>query len=134
MKTENMTFSEALEAMKQGCKVRRKEWDNNEVAKDDYLYIDGGAFCDSKGDRFYSLKDFVILATDWEIYTEPKPEPQFEVGELVMMRDCNDDNWKPRHFAKIDIDGYYLPISGGFFKQCAKFDKDIVFTYKPAKQ
>lgn len=28
MKTENMTFSEALEAMKQGYKVRREDWED----------------------------------------------------------------------------------------------------------
>lgn len=32
------------------------------------------------------VKNGIIIATDFEIYTEPKPEPQFEIGELVMMR------------------------------------------------
>lgn len=77
MKTENMTFSEALEAMKQGYKVKR----------------------------------------------------------LVMMRDRIDLKWFPEHFAHYEPkkEVPYMAISGRDYVQCAKFDKDIVFTNKPAK-
>lgn len=100
MKTENMTFSEALEAMKQGHKVNRKEWYNNAVTKDDYLCVIGNLLMNSDRRPFSALKSEIILATDWQIYTEPKPEPQFEIGELVMVRDSDDENWTPEYFSR----------------------------------
>lgn len=124
MKTENMTFSEALEAMKQGYKVRREDWE-------DGLY------------RVMAFNSFTIIENsngeniiaDWGIYNEPKPEPQFEIGELVMMRDRIDSKWFPEHFAHYEPkkEVPYMAISGRDYVQCAKFDKDIVFTNKPAK-
>lgn len=134
MKTDNMTFSEALEAMKQGYKVRRKEWDNNAVAKDDYLCIIGNMLMNSDRQFFSVLKSEIILATDWEIYTEPKPEPQFEIGELVMMRNNDNETWMPEYFArKTDTELPYQTIGQIYYRQCAKLDKDIVFTNKPVK-
>lgn len=69
-------------------------------------------------------------------YEEPKHEPQFEIGELVMMRDEDSHLWMPKHFSHKEKDGCFYPISDSYhnYKQCAKFDKDIVFTNKPAKQ
>lgn len=85
MKTENMTFSEALEAMKQGYKVRREDWEDGlyrVMAFNSFTIIEN-----SNGENIIAEYVSNILATDWGIYNEPKPEPQFEIGELVMMRD-----------------------------------------------
>lgn len=130
MKTENMTFSEALEAMKQGYKVKRASWTAGYIylKNKDIVYDD----CDNK---FDGVSIGYIFATDWEIYNEPKPEPKFEIGELVMMRDRIDLKWFPEHFAHYEPkkEVPYMAISGRDYVQCAKFDKDIVFTNKPAK-
>lgn len=125
-----MTFSEAIEAMKQGYKVRHSMWS----AKYYYYHIHNGVIVDSDYEEIVDIDTGDILSDHWEIYTEPKPEPQFEIGELVMMRDDESQKWLPLHFARRDANRYFYPISGGFFKQCAKFDKDIVFTNKPAKR
>lgn len=64
MKTENMTFSEALEAMKQGYKVKRASWTAG------YIYLK------NKDIVYDDVSIDYIFATDWEIYNEPKPEPK----------------------------------------------------------
>lgn len=98
MKTENMTFSEALEAMKQGYKVRKKDWiDGTYISM--IIHPSCTKIINHYGSEVVSLPMLTILATDWEIYNEPKPEPQFEIGELVMMRDRIDSKWFPEHFA-----------------------------------
>lgn len=69
-----------------------------------------------------------------KIINYTKPQSQFEIGELVMMRDFDDEIWEPEHFAKtFDSKGpnCYQSIGGSIYCQCAKFDKDIVFTNKP---
>lgn len=128
-----MTFSEALEAMKQGYKVRRKDWEDGlyrVMASNSFTIIEN-----SNGENIIAEYVSNILATDWEIYNKPKPEPQFEIGELVMMRDRIDSKWFPEHFAHYEpkIEVPYMAISGRDYVLCAKFDKDIVFTNKPAK-
>jgi hypothetical protein len=128
-----MTFSEALEAMKQGYKVRREDWEDGlyrVMAFNSFTIIEN-----SNGENIIAEYVSNILATDWEIYNEPKPEPQFEIGELVMMRDRIDSKWFPEHFAHYEPkkEVPYMAISGRDYVQCAKFDKDIVFTNKPAK-
>lgn len=129
MKTENMTFSEALEAMKQGYKVKRASWSVGYIyLKNTNIVIDD---CDNGFER---VSIDYIFATDWEIYNEPKPEPQFGIGELVMMRENDNTQWFPKHFARVNANGSYQSIGGSYWKQCAKFDKDIVFTNKPAKE
>lgn len=133
MKTENMTFSEALEAMKQGYKVRREDWEDGlyrVMAFNSFTIIEN-----SNGENIIAEYVSNILATDWEIYNEPNPEPKFEIGELVMMRDRIDSKWFPEHFAHYEPkkEVPYMAISGRDYVQCAKFDKDIVFTNKPAK-
>lgn len=132
MKTENMTFSEALEAMKQGYKVRRKEW-----GKHLFWYIENKTLKGAHGEDIELSNTFILFATDWKIYTEPKPEPQFEIGELVMMR-FKGCNWLPKHFSRKlkspDYNRHYESTEGYLYHECAKFDKNIVFTNKPAKQ
>lgn len=126
-----MTFSEALEAMKQGHKVRREHWDNYQ-----YLLIDESYIINAENEYVNKIGKDSLLATDWEIYNKPKPEPEFEIGELVMMRDRIDLKWFPEHFAHYEPkkEVPYMAISGRDYVQCAKFDKDIVFTNKPAKK
>lgn len=129
MKTENMTFSEALEAMKQGYKIKRMCW------IDSYIYLKNNEIVTIvNNNEFKGVNIDNILDTDWEIYNEPKPEPQFEIGELVMMRDKDNEQWFPRHFARVGAEGFYQSMGGSYKKQCAKFDKDIVFTNKPVKK
>lgn len=52
-----------------------------------------------------------------------------------MMRDRIDSKWFPEHFAHYEPkkEVPYMAISGRDYVQCAKFDKDIVFTNKQAK-
>lgn len=122
-----MTFSEALEAMKQGYKVKRASWTAG------YIYLKNkDIIYDDCYNKFEGVSIDYIFATDWQIYNEPKPEPQFEIGELVIMRNENMGIWRPKHFA-IKRESQYESIDGFLYKQCAKFDKDIVFTNKPAK-
>ena len=126
-----MTFSEALEAMKQGYKVRRASWSTG------YIYLKNNeTIIDDGGITFEGIIIDNLLATDWEIYNEPKPEPQFEIGELVMMRDNNANIWRPEYFAREGKSNEcnYQSMTGAWYVECAKFDKDIVFTNKPVKK
>ena len=72
MSKETFDFSEALRRMKEGKKVKRKEWDKGIyiyfVAKRSLLYL-----IDESGrqkiwynnfEEFFSMED--VLATDWE--------------------------------------------------------------------
>ena len=64
-----MNFSEAMLLLKEGKKVRRKEWNNSNYieCKDDTLWV-------ANGDKYSSWK-FVkiehIMADDWEEYKKP---------------------------------------------------------------
>ena len=63
-KTSNLSFSEALEAMKAGKKVREAGWDYPK----DYIVIEGGRIR-RQGTQF-AVRDFdaeCILANDWQI-------------------------------------------------------------------
>lgn len=129
-----MTFSEALEAMKQGYKVRRKDWEDGlyrVMAFNSFTIIEN-----SNGENIIAEYVSNILATDWGIYNEPKPEPQFEIGELVMMRDNNANIWRPEYFAREGKSNEcnYQSMTGAWYVECAKFDKDIVFTNKLVKK
>lgn len=60
-------------------------------------------------------------------------EPHFEIGELVMMRFSNTHKWQPKFFEQGE-EGVYWSISDpNPYHQCAKFDKNIVFTQKTAE-
>ena len=115
MKTENMTFSEALEAMKQGYKVRREDGLYRVMAFNSFTIIEN-----SNGENIIAEYVSNILATDWGIYNEPK----FEIGELVMMRDRIDLKWFPEHFAHYEPkkEVPYMAISGRDYVQCAKLN------------
>ena len=62
-------------------------------------------------------------------------EPQFEIGELVMVRSHQTKIWNPKFFSFFK-DGLYYGIDDDVlgYPFCAKFDKDIVFTDKPVKK
>lgn len=67
-----MRFEEALAAMREGKKVRRKSW-----RESGFMYIKNGIISDDSG---FNDLDAVgvenVLADDWEIYEEPKWEPK----------------------------------------------------------
>lgn len=138
MKTKNMTFSEALEAMKQGYEVAREgsNWGLLKYDRHSLKLNEDGLIVDNKDFPIDMLPVCDIIATDWGIYNKPNPEPQFEIGELVMMRNDDNDEWGVKHFARLKkgSDYPFCSISGVSYAQCAKFDKGIVFTNKPAKQ
>lgn len=57
------TFSEALEHLKQGGKISRQFWGNNNAAGHVSLTKDGRALTDNGVSYYFSAND--ILATDW---------------------------------------------------------------------
>lgn len=60
-----MTFMEAVEAMKQGKKVRRREWENSE-----FIAMGEGGECDcivDERDDAPLLSPVDFTATDWEV-------------------------------------------------------------------
>lgn len=72
-------------------------------------------------------------------FIEQKDEMQFEIGELVMVRNNDKEKWQPKHFERYGpgFSGLYKTMYGdghSYFSQCAKYDKDIVFTNKPVKK
>lgn len=82
-----MKFEKALEAMKQGKKVRRKVWGssikyahmNNIRKRVDLISSLNMAF----DDNFYIFEDGGLLADDWEIYEEPQKEPEMTAGHAI---------------------------------------------------
>ena len=63
-----MTFLGAIEAMKQGKRVRRSGWKNNVIFN---IFLQSHILMTSDGYTFESTL-FDFDATDWEIYEEPK--------------------------------------------------------------
>ena len=131
MKRIGMTFGEALEVMKQGYKVRRQ----SQLITECWLTVRNGNICDDTGTTYSDIQSENILANDWEIYNKSQNEPQFEIGELVMVRSHQTKIWNPKFFSFFE-DGLYYGIDDDVlgYPFCAKFDKDIVFTDKPVKK
>lgn len=116
-----MNFSEALEAMKHGEKVARKEW-----LKDRYLFIDK----EDRTIRFYNGLSFSedekisvplmtspsLLANDWYIKTEmPK------IGDIVQLKGMGKGI-----ITKCRVDGKYTVLIGdGNFIVCDIFNFDL---------
>lgn len=116
-----MNFSEALEAMKHGEKVTRKEW-----LKDRYLFIDK----EDRTIRFYNGLSFSedekisvalmtspsLLANDWYIKTEmPK------IGDIVQLKGMGKGI-----ITKCRVDGKYTVLIGdGNFLVCDIFNFDL---------
>lgn len=74
-KTSGMTFSEALEAMKRGERVRLDYWDEG-----GWIEIKEGRVISNYGIQYIFL-NAVILDELWEIYQEPKPKTAREIAE-----------------------------------------------------
>lgn len=74
-KTTGMTFSEALEAMKRGERVRMRRW-----GSDGWIILKKDHFV-SHIDMKYVFCSVAVLATDWEIYQEPKPKTARQIAE-----------------------------------------------------
>lgn len=116
-----MNFSEALEAMKHGEKVARKEW-----LTDRYLFIDK----EDRTIRFYNGLSFSedekisvplmtspsLLANDWYIKTEmPK------IGDIVQLKGMGKGI-----ITKCRVDGKYtVLIEDGNFIVCDIFNFDL---------
>lgn len=130
MKTTDMSFDEALVAMKQGYKVRRKAWkikENVMCISDNKLLYDI-TVATSNVDNLNSDE---IMATDWEVCGSV-PDITFEIGEMVMVRAENNFEWYPAHFAR-KIGDMYQMMTGDQYRYCAKMDKNILFTTNPVK-
>lgn len=90
-----MTFEKAIEAMKQWKKVKRKSWDSsikyahmNNVRKRVDLISGLSMGFDN---NFYNFEDGGLLADDWEIYEEPKKEPEMTAEKASKILDLIPD-------------------------------------------
>lgn len=68
VKGKRMTTKEAIQAMLDGKKVRKIDWN-----KECYVLFNGEMFVDEEGEHF---SEFTFYETTWEIYEEPKPKQQ----------------------------------------------------------
>jgi hypothetical protein len=59
-----MNFSDALVALKDGKKVKRKEWDYW------LMLFDSRFIIDNNGDKWDNMEGYHILAADWEVIDE----------------------------------------------------------------
>lgn len=84
-KTKGLTFGEAVEAMKQGKKVRRKNYPKN-----NYLFCREGDLIYDEKERSIGLGVIEFEATDWEIVDE-KP---FVLAEKEVVWDDEDGEQK----------------------------------------
>lgn len=72
-----MNFGEAIEEMKKGKRVRRKDWENDTWITVDYLTYNRPAYISlGRDNSFDGHKPWIprpedMLAEDWEIKTEP---------------------------------------------------------------
>ncbi len=75
-RNKNMTFGEALEAMKAGKKVRCASWSNRTY----YLYIEEGRVKDTNREDYSQSKEEAlsrnVLATDWEVVETDEEKEQ----------------------------------------------------------
>lgn len=115
-----MNFSEALEAMKHGEKVARKEW-----LTDRYLFIDkedrtirfyNGFFSEDEKISVPLMTSSSLLANDWYIKTEmPK------IGDVVQLKGMGKGI-----ITKCRVDGKYTVLIGdGNFIVCDIFNFDL---------
>lgn len=68
-----MKFEQALATMREGKKIRSKEWHNHQWFW--YLTDKKDKILDASGNQM-SINTFDILSGSWEIYEEPKWEPK----------------------------------------------------------
>lgn len=123
-----MNVYEALKLALQGYKVRPTIWN-----KCRFITFENGHFIDEANRIVVILPIEVIIEDFWEVY---RGECPFKIGELVLMRDGDLDEWDPKRFCKYAPEENpiytYQSIDGMWFKKCIKFDENIVFTNKPA--
>lgn len=78
-----MRFEEALEAMRKGKKIRRKEWEKKYIVKDESLRI--GVANSDTGDML-GLEAILcgsdILADDWEVVSNGSPIISIDGGTI----------------------------------------------------
>lgn len=87
-----MNGYEALKLALQGYKVRPTIWN-----KCRFITFENGHFIDEANRIVVILPIEVIIEDFWEVY---RGECPFKIGELVLMRDGNLDEWYPKHFCK----------------------------------
>lgn len=87
-----MTFEKALEAMKQGKKVRRKSLSDDKI----YLFIKDGKIMIHNPESMICISRpamlgvDLILADDWEIYEEPQKEPEMTAEKAIEFLEMTD--------------------------------------------
>lgn len=95
-------------------------------------------YYETKNRKDYDLALEVAIKKALDVI-EQKYEIQFKIGEVVMVRNDDTEEWKPKRFERYGpgFSGLYKTMYGdghSYFRQCAKYDKDIVFTNKPVKK
>lgn len=92
-----MTFEKALEAMRQGKKVRRMSWnDGNYIC-----FNSAGDIVDENGRLFMLLE--IAKSGDWVIYEEPQEEPEMTAEKATAILEsirCSEWAYLIQHFEK----------------------------------
>lgn len=84
-----MKFEEILEPLKNGKRVRRKDWKSGvyaKIGKDNVLCLNGGDLPEC----YWIIKSVELIKTDWEIYHEPildKEEQEYLSAVIKPFRD-----------------------------------------------
>ena len=84
-----MNFGEAIQAMKDGKRVRRKDWENDTWITVDYIascttYISLGRDNSFDGHKTWIPRTDDMLAEDWEIKLEPQKAKNDMKGLLYL--------------------------------------------------
>lgn len=95
-----------------------------------FFYIDGNlklSFDRSKQAQFFlKYKDKQIFLDDVLAIEEPKEECKFKPFDKVLVRNFDDDRWKPRLFSRYDLehdeDLTYETTDGCFRSQCIPYE------------
>ena len=80
-----MNIIEALQALKDGLKIRKTGWSNSSY----YIYLTEGGVCNQIGEHEeIIISNLYHLADVWELYTEPLKLTPEEIKALKLARDC----------------------------------------------
>ena len=151
-----MNFLNAVKAMKNGKKVKRKTWDKEDEG-DSFLFLNNGVRWGTTPKALYSFWKEDIESTDWEIFEEPtaptcsacnkplvkdisyswrdceckEPKP-FVLADMIHLghsEDIKDEHmvWIPLEDIKIFIQNIKKDIDN-FLKNKGFVEKDIVLT------
>lgn len=74
-----MKFEEAIQLLKEGKKIRRKHWSEEEYIQ--LEKIGETEIIDNEGMTAYYLDVYDTIFDDWEEYFEPKLKPNIEIPE-----------------------------------------------------